>query len=69
MLYELATGGLPFGNPQTAAGLRQRLWMDPAPPRKLCPELPEWLQEVGLRCPEPEAANRYASAGAPAGSA
>ncbi|MDP2370077.1 protein kinase domain-containing protein [Rhodoferax sp.] len=61
ILYELATGELPFGNPQTAAGLRQRLWMDPPPPRKLRPELPEWLQEVVLRCLEPEAANRYAS--------
>jgi serine/threonine protein kinase len=62
MLYELATGELPFGNPQTAAGLRQRLWMDPPPPRKLRPDLPEWLQEVVLRCLEPEAARRYSSA-------
>lgn len=62
MLYELCTGELPFGSPQTAAGLRQRLWMDPTPPRKLRPELPEWLQEVVLRCLEPEAARRYPSA-------
>lgn len=62
MLYELATRELPFGNPQTSGGLRQRLWMDPVPPRKLRPELPEWLQEVILRCLEPEAARRYASA-------
>ena len=62
MLYELATGELPFGAPQTAGGLRQRLWMDPPPPRKLRPELPEWLQEVILRCLEPVAAQRYPSA-------
>lgn len=62
MLYELATGELPFGEPQTNAGLRQRLWMDPTPPRKLQPQLPEWLQEVILRCLEPEAAKRYPSA-------
>ncbi len=62
MLYELCTGELPFGTPQTAGGLRQRLWMDPPPPRKLRPELPEWLQEVVLRCLEPEAGKRYASA-------
>lgn len=62
MLYELATGELPFGAPQTAGGLRQRLWMDPAPPRKLRPELPEWLQEIILRCLEAEAARRYPSA-------
>jgi serine/threonine protein kinase len=62
MLYELATGELPFGAPQTPGGLRQRLWMDPPPPRKLRPDLPEWLQEIILRCLEPEAAKRYPSA-------
>ncbi len=62
MLYQLCTGTLPFGAPQTAAGLRQRLWMDPVPPRKIQALLPEWLQEVVLRCLEPEAAKRYPSA-------
>lgn len=62
MLYQLATGQLPFGAPQTLNGLRQRLWMDPMPPRKLQPWLPEWLQEVILRCLAPEAAQRYPSA-------
>ena len=61
MLYQLCTGELPFGEPQTAGGLRQRLWMDPTPPRKLKPDLPPWLQEVVLRCLEPEAAQRYPS--------
>jgi serine/threonine protein kinase len=62
MLYELATAELPFGNPQTQGGMRQRLWMDPTPPRRLRADLPEWLQEVVLRCLEPEAAKRYPSA-------
>jgi serine/threonine protein kinase len=62
LLYQLCTGALPFGEPQTAGGLRQRLWMDPVPPRKLRLDLPEWLQEVVLRCLEPEAARRYPSA-------
>jgi serine/threonine protein kinase len=62
MLYQLVTGRLPFGAPQTDSGLRQRLWADPTPPRRLQPQLPEWLQEVILRCLEPEAANRYPSA-------
>lgn len=62
MLYELATGELPFGEPSTAGGMRQRLWMDPPPPRKLRPQIPEWLQEIILRCLEPEAAKRYPSA-------
>jgi eukaryotic-like serine/threonine-protein kinase len=62
MLYQLCTGELPFGEPQTPGGMRQRLWMDPPPPRKYRPELPPWLQEVVLRCLEPEAARRYPSA-------
>lgn len=62
MLYQLATGRLPFGSPQTTGGLRQRLWMDPVPPRKRRPGLEPWLQEVILRCLEPEAARRYPSA-------
>ncbi len=62
MLYELATAELPFGNPQTQGGMRQRLWIDPTPPRRLRADLPEWLQEVVLRCLEPEAAKRYPSA-------
>jgi serine/threonine protein kinase len=62
MLYELATGELPFGAPTTQGGLRQRLWMDPLPPRQRVPGLPEWLQEVILRCLAPRAADRYPSA-------
>ena len=62
MLYQLATGELPFGAPATTGGLRQRLWMDPVPPRKWQPRLTPWLQEVILRCLEPEAAQRYPSA-------
>jgi serine/threonine protein kinase len=62
MLYELATGELPFGEPATTGGLRQRLWMDPPPPRALNAGVPGWLQEVILRCLEPEAARRYPSA-------
>jgi nucleotide-binding universal stress UspA family protein len=62
MLYELATRELPFGNPQTRGGMRQRLWMDPPPPRQLRADLPDWLQEVILRCLASAADQRYASA-------
>lgn len=62
MLYELATGELPFGAPTTSGGMRQRLWMTPAPPRKHRADIPPWLQEVILRCLEPEASQRYPSA-------
>ena len=62
MLYQLATGEAPFGEPATTTGLRLRLWRDPVPPRKRRPDLPEWLQEVILRCLAPVAADRYPSA-------
>jgi serine/threonine protein kinase len=62
MLYQLACNELPFGEPQTTGGLRQRLWMDPKPLKALAPSTPDWLQEVVLRCLAPKAADRYASA-------
>ena len=62
VLYEMATGELPFGTPSTMAGLRDRLWLDPVPPRVRVPALPDWLQEVILRCLEPDAKDRYQSA-------
>lgn len=61
MLYEMITGELPFGAPATRGGMRQRLWMMPTPPRRLREDVPTWLQEIILRCLEPEAAQRYPS--------
>ena len=62
VLYELATGALPFGSPETIAGLRDRLWRDPVPPSVRAPAIPSWLQEIILRCLEPDAEDRYQSA-------
>jgi serine/threonine protein kinase len=62
ILYELTTKELPYGNPQTISGLRQRLWVAPTPPKNICKSTPDWLQEIILRCLEPEADNRYPSA-------
>jgi hypothetical protein len=62
VLYELATDEFPFGAPATIAGLRDRLWKDPLPPRAHAPDLPPWLQEVILRCIEPDVTARYQSA-------
>lgn len=62
ILYQLATGQLPFGTPTTSHGCRQRLYLDPIPPRCIKPELPEWLQEIILHCLEPRAADRYLTA-------
>jgi serine/threonine protein kinase len=62
LLYELATGEPPFGEPRTLAGMRDRLWREPVAPRAINPTVPPWLQEVILHCLEPEAAARYQSA-------
>jgi len=62
MLYELATGELPFGDPATYAGMRDRLWRLPVPPRTIAPAMPPPLQEVILRCLEVDAARRAPSA-------
>src|SRR4029077_20072250 len=62
VLYEMTTGKLPFGIPASMAGLRDRLWLDPVPPRVRTPGIPPWLQEIILRCLEPAAADRYQSA-------
>lgn len=62
LLYELATGRTPFGSPATRAALRKRLWRDPVPPRAIVPGVPEWLQEVILRCLEVDVRDRYPSA-------
>jgi eukaryotic-like serine/threonine-protein kinase len=62
MLYHLATGERPFGQPSSVRGLRRRLYIDPVPPRALRADLPPWLQEVILRCLEVKPERRYQSA-------
>jgi len=62
LLYELATGRLPFGRPRSLAQLRRRLYLDPLPPRAVRAAVPDWLQEVILHCLEVDNRKRYASA-------
>ena len=62
MIYELATGKLPFGMPEKLKGVRKRLWRDPVPPRALRSEVPEWLQEIILRALEVDPMHRYQTA-------
>jgi nucleotide-binding universal stress UspA family protein len=62
ILYLLATGRLPFGEPTGMAGLRRRLYVDPLPPRGIVRDLPEWLQEIILHCLEVRPEARYATA-------
>ena len=59
ILYQLATGALPFGIPARMRQVRRRVWRDPVPPRALRPEIPATLQEIILRCLEPMPDARY----------
>lgn len=62
MLYHLATGERPFGQPSSVRGLRRRLYVEPLPPRAIRPELPPWMQEIILHCLEVRPERRYQSA-------
>lgn len=62
MIYQMATGKLPFGEPEKLFQVRQRLWRDPLPPRAIRKDIPEWLQEIILRALEVDPAKRYQSA-------
>ena len=62
LMYHLATGERPFGQPNSVSGLRKRLYTEPVPPRVLQPTLPAWFQEVVLRCLEVNPERRYQSA-------
>ena len=62
LLYHLATGERPFGHPTSVSGLKKRLYRDPIPPRSHNPAMPNWLQEIILRCLEVEPAARFDTA-------
>ncbi|MFA9273842.1 MAG: protein kinase [Candidatus Aquirickettsiella gammari] len=62
LLYHLATGERPYGHPTSVAGLKKRLYRDPIPPRVHNPAIPDWLQEIILRCLEVDPAARFDTA-------
>jgi len=61
VLYLFATGEYPFGRPNLLS-LKKRLFQAAAAPRAHNPELPEWMQEIILRCLETHPDKRYRSA-------
>ena len=62
LLYHLVTRQRPFGYPRNNHALRKRLWRDPLPLRAIDPHCPLWLQEIVLRCLEPDPDQRYPTA-------
>jgi serine/threonine protein kinase len=61
ILYQLATGELPFGKANLIT-VNKRLYMPPIPPRAINTDVQAWLQEVILKCLERLPDNRYTSA-------
>jgi eukaryotic-like serine/threonine-protein kinase len=63
LLYALATGERPFGNPKhKTKALIRRLYETPRPPRSLRKDMPGFLQEIILRCLEVKPEQRYPTA-------
>lgn len=59
VLYELATGQLPFDNDDIPALLLQQVKQPPPPPRLINPELPVALENVILKALEKKPARRF----------
>jgi len=62
ILYELLTGRLPHGGARVEEVYLRILTTDPAPPRRLNPQIPRDLEIVCLRAIDREPAVRYATA-------
>lgn len=59
VLYELATGQLPFDSDDIPALLLQQVKQPPPPPRLLVPDLPLALENIILKCLEKKRERRY----------
>lgn len=61
ILYQLATGELPFGRANYVT-VRKKLYLPVTPPRAINASIPPWLQEIILTCLQRHPDDRYASA-------
>jgi hypothetical protein len=64
VLYEMATGSVPFEGPNPFIVMNSRITGDPIAPRKINPEIPEQLEEIILHAMEREPHKRYQTAAA-----
>jgi len=62
MLYEMLTGQPPFTGSNPLAVMNERLLIDPAPARKLNPEIPPAIEEILFRALERDPHHRYSTA-------
>lgn len=61
VLYELATGRVPFSGDKPTAVIYQHVHQAPVPPRQINPAIPDPLDAVILRCLRKDPGDRYAS--------
>ncbi len=64
VLYEMATGRLPFEGETSVAVALKQIQDEPVPPRKLNPRIPESLQAVILRAMDKHPSERFESGAA-----
>ena len=62
ILYEMATGDLPFKAQSAVQLMDQRVKNRPENPKKINPELPDYFARAILRCLEPDPRKRYQTA-------
>src|SRR4051812_34091681 len=61
IFYEMVTGDVPFTAETTLQLMYKRAHDTPPAPKTVVPELPEWLNNVIMKCLERDPANRYQS--------
>ena len=59
ILYEMATGALPFAGKTAMAVMHARLTQRPKPVRKLNPSIPDWYARLIAKCMERDPEDRY----------
>ncbi len=62
MIYEMVAGDVPFTGESTLQVMFKRVKEPPKDPRKLRPDLPDYLARIILKCLEKDVAKRYQSA-------
>ncbi|MBZ5723418.1 MAG: protein kinase [Acidobacteriia bacterium] len=62
IMYEMFTADIPFRGESAIQLMYQRVMKTPRDPRAACPELPDYIAEIILKCLEKEPAKRYQSA-------
>src|SRR5260221_8269938 len=62
VMYEMATGEVPFAGESTWQVMYQRVKEKPKDPKLVKPDLPDWVAQIIMHCLEKNPADRYQSA-------